>query len=57
MTTLSLDRFRDQHGDLIRWCGAEIDSCLTIGEIAPPAPPLYSCAETLEQGWAERSAA
>ncbi|WP_385625461.1 hypothetical protein PXH67_43040 (plasmid) [Streptomyces sp. P8-A8] len=45
MTTLSLDRFRDQHGDPIRWCGAEIDSYLTIGEIAPPVPPLYSYAE------------
>lgn len=40
--TLSLDFFRDQHGDPTRWCAADIDCYLVIGDIAPPAPPLHS---------------
>ncbi|GGZ18442.1 hypothetical protein [Streptomyces nitrosporeus] len=46
--TLSLDLFRDKHGDPARWCAAEIDSYLAIGEIAPPVPPLYSYSEMQE---------
>ncbi|MER5362455.1 hypothetical protein [Streptomyces sp. NPDC002785] len=45
MTTLSLDSFRDQHGDPTTWPAADIDSYLVIGEIAPPAPPLHSYSE------------
>jgi hypothetical protein len=43
--TLTLDSFRDQHGDPTRWCAADIDSYFVIGEIAPPVPPLYSHAQ------------
>ncbi|MET8420849.1 hypothetical protein AB0P40_35020 [Streptomyces sp. NPDC079189] len=43
--TLTLDKFRDRHGDPATWCAAEIDSYQVIGEITPPAPPLYSHAE------------
>ncbi|WEH43980.1 hypothetical protein [Streptomyces sp. AM 2-1-1] len=43
--TLSLDGFRDQHGDPDRWTAADIDSYVVIGDIAPPTPPLYSYAE------------
>lgn len=45
MTKLSLDLFRDQHGDPTRWCAADIESYLVIGEVAPPVPPLYSYSE------------
>ncbi|MCX4451654.1 hypothetical protein [Streptomyces sp. NBC_01789] len=42
---LDLDSFRDQHGDPTRWSVADHDSYLVIGDIAPPAPPLYSYSE------------
>ncbi|WP_327270786.1 hypothetical protein OG233_30770 (plasmid) [Streptomyces sp. NBC_01218] len=43
--TLSLDRFRDQHGSPDRWTAADIDSYVVIGDIAPPAPLPYTHAE------------
>ena len=43
--TLTLDEFRDRHGDPATWCTAEIESYLTTGDMNPPAPPLYSHAE------------
>ncbi|MET8275732.1 hypothetical protein [Streptomyces sp. NPDC005096] len=43
--TLTLDQFRETHGDPATWCAADIDSYTVIGEIAPPAPPLHSHAE------------
>ncbi|MCX4971251.1 hypothetical protein OHA98_42390 [Streptomyces sp. NBC_00654] len=43
--TLTLDQFRDQHGDPIVWCAADIDSYIVLGEITPPPPTLYSYAE------------
>ncbi|MFF8423139.1 hypothetical protein [Streptomyces sp. NPDC015680] len=42
---LTLDQFRDRHGDPIQWCAAEYDSYTVLGDIAPPPPPLYSYAE------------
>ena len=43
--TLTLDEFRDRHGDPARWCAAKIDSYLAIGDMNPPVPPLHSHAE------------
>ncbi|WP_327425682.1 hypothetical protein OG612_42600 (plasmid) [Streptomyces sp. NBC_01527] len=43
--TITLDEFRDLHGDPATWCAAEIDSYLTAGDMNPPVPPLYSHAE------------
>ncbi|MFC8263684.1 hypothetical protein ACFUNF_40310 [Streptomyces sp. NPDC057291] len=43
--TLTLDEFRDRHGDPATWCTAEIDSYLTTGDLNPPPPPLHSHAE------------
>ncbi|MGW2089100.1 hypothetical protein [Streptomyces sp. NPDC001880] len=43
--TLTLDDFRDRHGDPATWCAAEIDSYTVLGDINPPVPPLYSYAE------------
>ncbi|MFJ1847074.1 hypothetical protein [Streptomyces sp. NPDC088146] len=43
--TDTLTRFRDQHGDPIQWCAAEIDSYTVLGEMAPPVPPPYSHAD------------
>ncbi|MFE7614328.1 hypothetical protein [Streptomyces sp. NPDC057496] len=41
----TLDRFRDRHGDPVRWTAAEIDSYLELGDVAPPVPLLYSHTE------------
>ncbi|MCT2546247.1 hypothetical protein [Streptomyces atratus] len=45
LDTDTLNRFRDQHGDPTQWCVAEFDSYITLGDITPPVPPLYSYAE------------
>ncbi|WP_327372313.1 hypothetical protein [Streptomyces sp. NBC_01217] len=42
---MTLDEFRDRHGDPAYWCAAEIDSYQAIGDMNPPIPPLYSYAE------------
>ncbi|MFB7211064.1 hypothetical protein [Streptomyces sp. NPDC056255] len=42
---LTLDQYRDRHGDPATWCAAEIDSYIVLGEITPPEPPLYTYAE------------
>ncbi|WP_328541087.1 hypothetical protein [Streptomyces sp. NBC_00344] len=42
---LTLEQFRDDHGDPADWTPADIDSYLVIGEIAPPAPLPYTFAE------------
>ncbi|MER5988851.1 hypothetical protein [Streptomyces sp. NPDC001787] len=42
---LTLDRFRDIHGDPATWSAADIDAYTVLGEITPPPPTLYSYAE------------
>ncbi|WP_331762270.1 hypothetical protein OG524_36515 (plasmid) [Streptomyces sp. NBC_01520] len=42
---LSLESFRDQHGDPATWPAADIDSYLVIGDIAPPVPPVLGLSE------------
>ncbi|MFF0051636.1 hypothetical protein [Streptomyces sp. NPDC005498] len=42
---LTLDQFRETHGDPATWCAAEIDGYLTTGDMNPPPPPLHSHAE------------
>ncbi|MCX4971022.1 hypothetical protein OHA98_41140 [Streptomyces sp. NBC_00654] len=42
---LTLDRFRDIHGDPATWTAATIDDYFVLGEITPPPPTLYSYAE------------
>lgn len=56
--SLSLDLFRDQHGDPTRWSTADIDSYLVIGEVAPPVPPLHSYSEmqSIAADWARTAA-
>lgn len=43
--TLTLEQFRETHGDPGTWGAAEIDSYQVYGDINPPVPPLYSYAE------------
>ncbi|WP_329078413.1 hypothetical protein [[Kitasatospora] papulosa] len=42
---LTLDQYRDDHGDPTWWSTADIDSYLVIGDIAPPEPLPYTYAE------------
>ncbi|MFE7757641.1 hypothetical protein OG524_36855 (plasmid) [Streptomyces sp. NBC_01520] len=42
---LTLDQYRDDHGDPTTWMPADIDSYLVIGEIAPPQPLPYTYVE------------
>ncbi|MER5503131.1 hypothetical protein ACFYXP_38230 [Streptomyces sp. NPDC002466] len=42
---MTLDEFRDRHGDPATWCAADIDSYQVYGDITPPLPPLYSHAQ------------
>ncbi|GAA2955339.1 MULTISPECIES: hypothetical protein [Streptomyces] len=42
---LTLDQYRDDHGNPDTWSAADVDSYLVIGDIAPPAPLPYTHAE------------
>ncbi|MFC8645097.1 hypothetical protein ACFUC2_30705 [[Kitasatospora] papulosa] len=56
---LTLDQYRDDHGDPATWMPADIDSYLDIGDMAPPEPLPYTHAQMQTMGaeherWAER---
>lgn len=56
---LTLDQYRDDHGDPAKWMPADIDSYLAIGDMVPPEPLPYTYAQMQNMGaeyerWAER---
>ncbi|MFI6125370.1 hypothetical protein ACIBCU_37610 [Streptomyces sp. NPDC051064] len=56
---LTLDQYRDDHGDPATWMPADIDSYLDIADMAPPEPLPYTYAQMQTMGaeyeqWAQR---